>query len=139
MTDLAAALGLPQLRKQEGGWRRRADIARCYDEALAGLPVHVQPRATAEGHGRHSLHVYVLMLDAERWQVGRDRVVEALRAENIGAAVCGRPLHGLADEALPHAASVGRTLLTLPISPAMTERDVDDVIRAFRKVAAAFT
>jgi len=147
MPDLAAALGLPQLQKQEKFLARREEIARRYDEAFAGLPVRRQCRPATGSSTRHSLHLYALLLDQEQWRVPRDRVIEALRAENIGATVHYRPLHtepyyqrryNLPPDALPNAQRAGACILTLPISPSMTGRDVEDVIRAFRKVAAAY-
>jgi dTDP-4-amino-4,6-dideoxygalactose transaminase len=146
MPDLAAAVGLPQLRKLEGHLRRREQIAVQLDAGLAGLPFTTQPRPS--GETRHSLHLYPLLLDLERWTVPRDRVVDALRAENIGATVHYRPLHqepfyqkkyGVPDDRVPVAASVGERILSLPISPAMSDGDVADVVKAVRKVAAALT
>lgn len=147
MPDLAAALGLPQLRRQESLLARREEIAARYDEAFADLPARAQRRPEPGAADRHSLHLYALLLEEGRWRVPRDRVVEALRAENIGATVHYRPVHdepyyrrryNVAPDSLPNTESAGRRILTLPISPAMPASDVESVIRAFRKVAGAY-
>lgn len=148
MTDLAAALGLPQLRKQERFLEIRELYASRYDEAFADLPLRRQRKPSAsDKDNRHSLHLYLLRLEEDRWSVDRDRVVRALLAENVGAAVHYRPAHTLSfyrkkyrwrAEDVSQADRIGRTVLSLPLSPAMSEADVQDVIAAVRKVAAAY-
>jgi dTDP-4-amino-4,6-dideoxygalactose transaminase/glycosyltransferase involved in cell wall biosynthesis len=147
MPDIAAAIGLRQLKRQEPWLATRQEYAARYDEAFRELPVKMQKRPAAGNETRSSLHLYVLQLDPARWSVSRDDVVAALQAENIGAAVHYPPLHlttyyreryGFSAGMLPHAESAGATILTLPLSPGMTRWDVDDVIDAMLKVAAAY-
>ncbi|HWS90082.1 MAG TPA: aminotransferase class I/II-fold pyridoxal phosphate-dependent enzyme [Pyrinomonadaceae bacterium] len=146
MPDLAASLGLRQLRKQERFLSTREAYAARYDEAFADLPLRPQPRHAAGSADRHSLHLYALQL-GPGWRVHRDRVVEALLRENVGAAIHYRALHahpfyrekyGYRPEDFPHAFEAGERLLSLPLTPAMGDEDVADVIRAVRKVAAAY-
>ncbi len=69
-------------------------------------------------------------------------MLAALRAENIGATVHYVPVYwhpyyralGYARGLCPRAEQAFERLLTLPLFPAMTERDVDDVVAAVRKV-----
>jgi dTDP-4-amino-4,6-dideoxygalactose transaminase/glycosyltransferase involved in cell wall biosynthesis/ubiquinone/menaquinone biosynthesis C-methylase UbiE len=147
MTDIAAALGLHQLRKQERFMETRERYAAIYDEAFAGLPARRQPRPAAPSADRHALHLYTLVLEEGRWRVPRDEVVAALLAENVGAAIHYRAVHthpfyrdkyGFRPEDFPHAFAVGESILSLPLTPAMSERDLSDVIAAVRKVAAAY-
>lgn len=146
MPDLSASLGLRQLRKQERFLLTREAYAARYDEAFADLPLKPQPRPAPGAGDRHSLHLYALML-GRGWRVHRDRVVEALLRENIGAAVHYRAVHtqpfykdkyGYKPEDFPHAFEAGERILSLPLTPAMSDEDVTDVIRAVRKVAAAY-
>jgi dTDP-4-amino-4,6-dideoxygalactose transaminase/glycosyltransferase involved in cell wall biosynthesis/SAM-dependent methyltransferase len=147
MPDLAAAIGLQQLRKQERFLQTRERYARIYDEAFAGLPVRFQPRPQPPESSRHSLHLYVLMLDDGGWRVHRDEVVKALLAENVGAVVHYPAIHthsfyrkkyGYQPQDFPHALATAERILSLPLTPAMSEADVSDVVRAVRKVAAAY-
>ena len=148
MPDFAAALGLPQLRKQESLLRVRQEHARRYDEALRDLPLRVQARPAADdAANRHSLHLYVIALEEGRWRASRDRVVETLRAENIGATVhyplvhlarYYREKYGFAEGLLPVAEQTASRLLTLPLSPSMSALDAEDVIEALHKVAARY-
>jgi dTDP-4-amino-4,6-dideoxygalactose transaminase len=147
MTDIQASMGIHQLRKQERFLAIRERYARIYDEAFSGLSgVRMQPRPTEDGT-RHALHLYVLILDRGQFRVGRNEIVSALIAENVGAAIHYRALHmhpyyrerfGYKPEDFPHAAEVGESILTLPLTPGMAEKDVKDVIAAVHKVLGAY-
>jgi dTDP-4-amino-4,6-dideoxygalactose transaminase len=147
MPDLAAALGIHQLRKQEAFLSVRERYAGEYDRAFADLPVRRQLRPAEGSLSRHSLHLYVLILEAGRWRVSRDEVIDALLAENIGAALHYRAVHThpyyqekyqYAPTDFPQAYQVGENILSLPLTPAMNDQDVQDVITAVRRVAAAY-
>lgn len=147
MTDIQASLGIHQLHKQEDFWRVRASHAEAYDHAFSDLAgVRTQFRPNTEGN-RHALHLYVLILDPVQFRVDRNQIVRALLAENIGAAIHYRALHtqpyyaqrfGYQPGDLPVAFEIGSNIISLPISPGMTSRDVNDVIEATRKVLNAY-
>jgi dTDP-4-amino-4,6-dideoxygalactose transaminase len=144
MTDLQSALGLHQLKRLEGFLAKREAIAARYRRELADLPgVRFQEVPTRYGTLRHGLHLVVLLLDRKAFRVGRDAVVAALRAENIGATVHygSVPTHRYYRETFPDAYrgtpvanEVGDTILSLPLRPDFTDRDTADVIEAVRKV-----
>jgi dTDP-4-amino-4,6-dideoxygalactose transaminase len=143
MTDLQAALGLVQLRRLDGFQARREEMARRFDEAFADLPVDRQIRPDEASGGRHALHLYVLLPRLAELTVGRDEVVLALRAENVGAAMHYPAMHqhpfyreemGIARGDLPNADWVTERTLSLPMSPSMSDRDLDAVITATRSV-----
>jgi dTDP-4-amino-4,6-dideoxygalactose transaminase/glycosyltransferase involved in cell wall biosynthesis/SAM-dependent methyltransferase len=147
MTDIAASLGIHQLRKQEEFQRVRQSYAQLYDEAFASLALNFQPRPLDLERNRHSLHLYIAMIQPERWRVSRDQVLEALMAENIGAGLHYRPVHvhpwyrqryGFKPEDLPNANVVGDRILSLPLSPSMQIQDAADVIEALRRVATEY-
>ncbi|HVF49632.1 MAG TPA: aminotransferase class I/II-fold pyridoxal phosphate-dependent enzyme [Pyrinomonadaceae bacterium] len=147
MPDIAAAIGLQQLRKQERFIRTRQCFAAMYDEAFAGLPVRLQTRPRDTEQNRHSLHLYAVVLERGGWRVHRDEVIEALLAENIGAALHYRAVHthpfyrdkyGYQPADYPHAFQTGESILSLPLTPGMTDADALDVIHAFQKVARAY-
>lgn len=145
-TDLQAAIGLKQLEKLERFQLRREELAVFYDGAFSGRPgVRLQPRGMPGRSVRHALHLYLLVLEPDVFRGGRDAIVAALRAENIGAAIHYNPLHhepyyrrrlGGSDASAeyPHATALGARLLTLPLSPAMTDSDAADVVSATQKV-----
>ena len=81
----------------------------------------------------------------KRFRRGRDWVLAALTAENIGVgvhyrALCNHPYYqqalGWKRSDCPVASDIGDRTLSLPLSAALTDADVDDVIAAFRNVIA---
>ena len=147
LTDMQASLGLHQLRKQEAFLAARERLAARFDAAFADLTGVRRQQRSPEPGTRHALHLYVLILDPAQFRVDRNAVVNALLAENIGAAIHYRALHthawyrdrfGFAPEAFPVAAAVGDRIFSLPLHPGMTDRDADDVIDAVHKVLGAY-
>jgi dTDP-4-amino-4,6-dideoxygalactose transaminase len=148
LTDLAASIGLHQLRRLPEMLVVRESHASLLDAATSGWDgIRRQSRPSAGGDGRHALHLYVLLIEPGAFRVDRNQIVAALRAENIGAAIHYEPVHrhpyyrrrlGIEDRELPHSSSVGDTILSLPTSSSMTSRDVEDVIDATDKVLRAY-
>ena len=136
LTDIAAALGLQQLKKAHAFQARRAQIAAAYDAALAELPLLLPPRAA--GNDLHAWHLYpVRLTDAARRS--RDEVIEHLFRARIGCSVHYIPLHlqpywrdryGLSAERFPHSQHAYERLISLPIYPAMDDAQVERVLDA---------
>jgi dTDP-4-amino-4,6-dideoxygalactose transaminase len=143
LTDIAAALGLQQLKKAHAFQQRRAQIAARYDEAFAGLPLVCPPAAPAGDV--HAWHLYVLRL-ADDAGVVRDRFIERLFDAGIGCSVHYIPLHlhpywrgryGLEAVMFPHSQQAYERMASLPIYPRMSDADVERVIAAVRVVLGA--
>jgi perosamine synthetase len=140
LSDINCALGLSQLAKLDRLLQRRREIAARYNTAFAGLP-WLEPLAVMPDR-EPAWHLYVVRLRLERLRVGRVQVFAALRAENIGVNVHYIPVYwhpyyrqlGYPRGLCPVAEAAYERLLTLPIFPAMTDRDVEDVIEAVCKV-----
>ena len=138
LTDIAAALGIHQLKRAEAFQRQREAIARHYDQALAGLPL-VLPPGPQEGDV-HSWHLYVVRL-ADAAVVSREAFIEALFGAGIGCSVHYIPLHlqpywrdryGLSAARFQHSQHAYERLVSLPMYPRMTEADVLRVAAAAR-------
>ncbi len=134
MTDVAAALALPQLDTVAEHWQRREQLWRAYNERLAASPLMCPPPSASES--RHACHLYTPLLALEEIGASREQIVAALDAENIGVGIHYVPVHqqpyyrqrfGLCDADFPNATFVGERTISLPLSPAMSEQDVDDV------------
>ncbi len=141
MTDLQAALGIHQLERVERNWLRREAVWRRYQEAFEDLPVGLP--APPEPDTRHAYHLYTILVDEERCGVARDDLLDGLTERNIGAGVhyLSIPEHpyyrehfGWRPQDYPVAERIGRQTVSLPLSPALEDRDVDDVIAAVREV-----
>ena len=146
LSDIAAALGLAQLRKLDTMWARRRAIARRYDEAFAGVTALECP--SSDGRNQHAWHLYMLRLHLDRLSVDRAGFVEELKRLNIGASVHFIPLHthpyyrstfGYENEDFPVAWQEYQREVSLPIYSRMSDDDVADVIDAVRRVAATFS
>jgi dTDP-4-amino-4,6-dideoxygalactose transaminase/nucleoside-diphosphate-sugar epimerase len=145
MTDIQAAVGLHQLPRLEDFLQTRERYVAIYREAFADLP-EIETLRQVKGV-RHAWHLFVILLRLDRLSITRDAFMEALRFENIGTGIHFRSLHiqpfyrqrlRLRREDLPHAAAVSDRLLSLPLYPKMTERDVLDVVESVRKLVTAY-
>jgi perosamine synthetase len=144
LSDIHCALGLSQLEKLPQSVRRRQEIAAAYDAAFAEIP-GVMPLAVREDVS-HAYHLYVVQLDPELLGVDRGEAFKALRAENIGVNVHYVPVHlhpyyqrhyGTGAGLCPNAEAAYERMLSLPMFPAMTDADIDDVLAAIGKVIEA--
>lgn len=142
LTDIAAAIGVHQLRKARAFHHRRAEIARQYHESFASLPVIVPPDAPPGE--THAWHLYPIRLGDEAG-VARDAFVERVYALGVGCSVHYIPLHlqpywrdryGLRAEAFPHSQRAYERMVSLPIHTRMTDDDVRRVGRAVREALA---
>lgn len=141
MTDVAAALALPQLESVETRWKQRETLWRLYDARLAGLALHLP--APSRPESRHACHLYTPLLALEKISVRRDQVIAALHAENIGAGIHYIPVHqqpyyrqklSLRDIDFPNATDIGERTISLPLSAGMTAQDVEDVVAALTRI-----
>ena len=140
LTDIACALGLSQLGKLRENVVRRREIADRYTRTFVGLPVRLPAVRTDVAP---AWHLYPVRLELESLTVGRAEIFGALRAENIGVNVHYVPVHlhpyyreRFAGQpgVCPVAEDAYERLISLPMFHSMTDRDVDDVIRAVHKV-----
>lgn len=148
MTDIQASLGIHQLARVEDFLRRRETIAKTYDAAFSDLSgLSRQQRPVNTTRERHGLHLYAMTIDPVQFKVSRDDIVIAYRAENIGVGIHYTPLHqepfycqllGKPDGSFPVAERIGASVFSLPITPFMTNRDIQDVIDATYKVLGAY-
>jgi len=138
LTDIAAALGIQQLKKAHAFQQRREAIAAMYDAAFAGLPVLRPPRPAAGD--RHAWHLYVLRL-ADDAGIARDLFIERLFDAGIGCSVHYIPLHlhpywrdryALQPAMFPHSQRAYERMVSLPIYTRMSGADVERVVLAVR-------
>ncbi|MGH7847513.1 MAG: DegT/DnrJ/EryC1/StrS family aminotransferase [Candidatus Binatia bacterium] len=145
LTDVAASVGIEQLKKCNLFFEARRRIGEAYDDGFADLPEIATP--VCRPGVEHAWHLYVIQLQLERLTIGRKEFIEELKRANIGASVHFIPLHlhpyyreafGYQPKDFTHAASVFERIVSLPIYPKMTDGDVDDVIRAVRSIVERY-
>ncbi|MGH7504211.1 MAG: DegT/DnrJ/EryC1/StrS family aminotransferase, partial [Longimicrobiales bacterium] len=145
MTDIQASLGLCQLRKIAHIEQLRREIVELYQYAFRNhdafeLPVE-RPQV------EHAWHLYVLRLRPGVLRCERDRFIHELAEHNIGASVHFIPLHlhpyvrdryGYAPNDFPVAYDNYLRMISLPLSPCMTELDGYDVVDAELDIASTY-
>ncbi len=142
LTDIAASIGIHQLKRCDAFHARRRLIASRYTEAFSNVQGLQVPAAGDEMS--HAWHLYVLRVEPEALTIDRDAFIRALSALDIGASVHFIPLHlhryyrhkyGYFASHFPNASAASRRILSLPLYPRMTDQDVEDVIGAVRGIA----
>lgn len=145
MTDVAAAIGIHQLRKLNRFQRRRQELTRRYNEALKDLCVQLP--ADADNEDMHACHLYVLRLGDEA-AVSRDDFIREMTLAGIGTSVHFIPLHlhpywrdtyHLRPEQFPNASRAFKNVVSLPLYSRMTDADQERVIEAVRAILARRT
>lgn len=157
LTDIHAAIGLAQLPHLAAITARRRALAALYFDAaarhgLAGLGLQLPLPTLADGAdgGLTNWHMFQVLLPVERMRSAgapgpRAAVMDALKARGIGSGVHYPALHlfghyralGWREGQLPHSEAIGRSTLTLPLFPAMTDADPDRVCAALAATCKA--
>lgn len=140
LTDIAAALGIHQLRQAHAFLQRRSAIAARYTAGLAGLPLqtpYLHPDST------HAWHLYVIQLKLEDLTIDRNTFIDKMTAAGIGTSVHFIPLHlqkywrecyHFQPTDFPVAVKVYQRAVSLPIYPCMSDTDVERVITTVRQI-----
>ena len=144
LTDIAAGLGLAQLRKAERMRQRRQIIAERYNTAFGTIPELQIP--VTSNNAVHAWHLYMLRLHTDLFTGGRSHFIDGLKQHNIGASVHFIPLHihpyyrstyGYVPEDFPVAYEEYQREVSLPIYSRMSDADVQDVIDAVTQLVAS--
>jgi perosamine synthetase len=138
-TDLQAALGRVQLKRQAQFAARRLEIAARYCEGLAELNPQVLCQRQIL-HPHHARHLFVVQLPLAKMALSREELLLRLRAGNVGATVHYAPLHTMPlyerlgpQPALPTTERLWQCMLTLPISASMQPADTAPVMAILRQ------
>ena len=141
MMDLQAAIGIHQLNKVENYWQIRHTIWSRYLEEFGNSEI-VLP-SPSEHNTKHGLHLFTILIDEGRCGISRDTFLDGMTKQNIGIGVhylsiAEHPYYqdhfGWRPEDYPVAMTVGRQTVSLPLSPALTDQDVVDVIEAVKNL-----
>lgn len=141
MIDMQAALGLSQYKRLKKNHERREEIWNKYNEAFKDLPI-IRP-VDPEKDTIHAYHLYTILLDIDKVKMSRDDFLNALIKENIGTGVHYEALHlhpyykdtfNLKRGDFPNAEFISDRTLSLPLSAALDDQAVSDVIAAMKKL-----
>jgi len=139
MTDIAAAMGIHQLKKLPGFLNRRQYLAKRYFDSLSDLPLTL-PMDDVDG-GSHSWHLFVIRVQ-DNSPVDRDELIQILSDQGIGSSVHYVPLHRqpywrdkyqLTIDIFPITDKAYQAMLSIPLYTAMSDEQQDRVIQVLRE------
>ncbi len=143
MGNVSAAMGVAQLKKFGAFRSARRRLAGMYQTVLSEIDEITLPHIIDEVE--HAWHLMVIRLRLDKLVQNRDEIVHALRRENIGTGIhfFGLHLHpyyleqlGMKPEDLPHATAASHEIISLPLYPSMTDKNLGEVVAALKKVLA---
>ncbi len=141
MMDLQAAFGIHQLKRIELYHEKRQQIWNRYNAAFKSLPI-TTPCADAP-QTKNAYHLHTIRIDKNLCGISRDDFLNEMHQRNIG---CGvhylaipqhpyyRDTYQYREGDYPHAINYGQETISLPISPKLSDEDVQDVIDAVRDI-----
>ncbi len=140
MTNVGAAMGIEQLRRLHGFIAARRRLAQRYRTLLEDIEEIELPQTVHEGH---AWHLMVVRLRLDRLTMTRDEIAQAMIRENVEARVHFLALHlhqyyretlGVKPEDLPHATAASMSVLSLPLHPRLTDKNVQESVDTLKKI-----
>lgn len=144
ITDFQAALIMSQMKKLDGFIARRKAIVKAYNEAFENVPGLILQKEIPESDTCR--HLYIIQLDFEKLNCTRREFFDAMSAENVQCQIHYVPVYwfpyykhlGYEKGLCPIAEKTYSGIMSIPLYPKMTDDDVQDVIKAVKKVAAYY-
>ncbi len=145
LTDIAASLGLVQLKRVNSFLQKRRRIAQAYNQAFKNLKEIDIP--VIGKNTKPCWHLYVIQLNLNKLKINRNQFIQELKKRNIGFSVHFIPLHlhpyyrekyGYKANDFPHAYAAYKRIISLPIYPKMTQKDIRDVVWAVKDIVKKF-
>jgi UDP-4-amino-4,6-dideoxy-N-acetyl-beta-L-altrosamine transaminase len=140
MTDIQAALGISQLKKLDHFVQLRRSVVEKYLSELKDVDEIILPNDTEDE--KSSWHIFVIKLKLDSLSGTRKEIYGSFLKENIGVNVHYIPVYlhpyyqelGYSKGICPKAEQYYEQIITLPLFPAMTQEDVEDVILSVKKI-----
>ena len=145
MTDFQAALLMSQLDRIGEFVEKRKRIVDVYDKAFADVPGIIVQKEIPESDT--SRHLYIIRLDLDKLTCTRREFFDAMSAENVQCQIHYVPVYwfpyyrhlGYEKGLCPNAEEVYKGIMSIPLYPKMTDKDIDDTIAAVKKLAAYYS
>ncbi len=142
LTDTAASMGIVQLGRLESMQQRRDELARVYCNELRKIPGIALQKAPINSLDKHSWCMFVIRIDETETGVSRDTLIEELKACGVGTSVHYIPTHRfsayrhLRSDRLKTTDAIWPRILSLPLYPAMEDRDAVRVVEAVAAIVS---
>lgn len=146
LTDVAARVGLGQLKHVERFTTQRRELARAYFEEFAtSAAVEIGVQLPKPDFINSNWHMFQIALPLDRISLTRSEFMAQMKERGIGTGVHYPALHlftlyrarGYHEGMYPHAEKLGASTVTLPLFTQMTHADVTRVVRAVNEICAA--
>ncbi len=127
LTNIAAALGIQQLKNIEKNWKKRKKIWDYYNKNLTGLPLILPPRITKEY--KHSYHLYTIVIDWKKTKIKREKILNYLQKNNIGVGIHYETIQNYKfykdkvkfnKKELKFSSLVGKNIFSIPLYPCLS-------------------
>lgn len=144
ITDFQSALLISQMKKLDQFKARRQEIVKKYDEAFSDIPEIIVQKEIPESDTCR--HLYIIQLVIDKLNCTRREFFDAMSAEGINCQVHYVPVYwfpyykhmGYEKGLCPNAEKLYERIMSIPLFPKMTDKDVEDVINAVKKVIEAY-
>jgi len=144
MTDFQAALLISQLGKLDSFIERRKQIVCQYNEAFKDLQGIILQKEIEESDTCR--HLYIIRLDLDKLTCTRRQFFDAMSSENVQCQIHYVPVYwfphykrlGYAKGLCPKAEEIYKGIMSIPLYPMMSDKDVTDVIKAVKKLVAYY-
>lgn len=144
LTDFQAALIVSQMKKLDAFAQRRKEIVKRYDAAFEGVSEIIVQKEIAESDTCR--HLYIIRLDLDKLSCTRREFFDSMSAENVQCQIHYVPVYwfpyyqhmGYKKGLCPIAEKVYEGIMSIPLYPAMSDQDVEDVINAVKKCVEAY-
>jgi UDP-4-amino-4,6-dideoxy-N-acetyl-beta-L-altrosamine transaminase len=137
ISDIQCALGISQLKKISKFLKRRREIAAIYKKAFKNSEEIILP--VEKDYAKSAWHIYPVQFKT----ADRRKIFEELQKQGIGVQVHYMPLHlhpfyrkkfGYKKGDFPLAEKYYKRVITLPLFPKMTNKDIQYVINSIKKI-----
>jgi perosamine synthetase len=146
LTDIAASIGICQLRRAEAMRREREEIADFFRASMEGVDAIDLPDSIPDRI--HSWHLFPIRVKLDKLTIDRNRFIDELRGRGVGCSVHWRPLHlhpyyeetfGWLPEHLPVATREWSRLISIPLFPGMRDEERGHVVDVVREICMSYS
>ena len=139
MTDVSASFALWQWQFLKKWQSSRRNIVNRYSKGLKGVKGITLPTIDQ----KHAMHLYVIRLNLDLWQISRNEFIDKLNKKGIGLAVHYKPIHKLTfykkmyklkNDDYPRANELFDSIVSLPIYPLLSDKEVDYITDCIKEL-----